>query len=97
MAQYIGQKQASEDENMSGKHRLRWTPELRDRFEAAVKQLGGADGNDLRQEHVNNKLHQADNTSGAQINEALRMQKEIQRLKLDQSQCVSDIHPVNSI
>ncbi|XP_077213892.1 myb family transcription factor PHL7-like [Tasmannia lanceolata] len=27
----------------SGKHRLRWTHELRDRFEKAVKRLGGAD------------------------------------------------------
>ncbi|KAG9453419.1 hypothetical protein H6P81_006323 [Aristolochia fimbriata] len=27
----------------SGKQRLRWTPELRDRFERAVTQLGGAD------------------------------------------------------
>ncbi|KAF8402642.1 hypothetical protein HHK36_010731 [Tetracentron sinense] len=113
----------SDHSDSSGKQRLRWTQELRDRFEEAVNQLGGADRatpkgilkamalpeltiyhvkshlqkyriskfipesfdkDRLERRKVSEMLPNFGTTSGAQINEALQMQMEVQSRLRDQ-------------
>ncbi|KAL2898697.1 Myb family transcription factor PHL7, partial [Bienertia sinuspersici] len=62
-----------------GKQRLRWTEDLHNRFVDAIAQLGGPDSSKDEKKGSLDGLTNADSSQGLQINEALKMQMEVQK------------------